>query len=83
MKGFGFYMLHNTLLTNGTQMVPDARGLAMALFAFSLFIGQYFGVALGGPVLDAWGARPIFLFAAAVVVAVTFWFLAHLVRRET
>ena len=28
--GFGFYMLHNTLQTNATQMSPQARGTAPA-----------------------------------------------------
>ncbi|MEP7085030.1 MAG: MFS transporter, partial [Betaproteobacteria bacterium] len=31
--GFGFYMLHNTLQINATQMAPAARGTAVALFA--------------------------------------------------
>ena len=30
--GLGFYMLHNTLQTNATQMTPQARGTAVALF---------------------------------------------------
>ena len=30
-------MLHNTLQTNATQMAPEARGLAVSLFAFMLF----------------------------------------------
>ena len=34
--GLGFYMLHNTLQTNATQMAPEARGLAVSLFAFML-----------------------------------------------
>ena len=31
--GLGYYMLHNTLQTNATQMAPEARGLAVSLFA--------------------------------------------------
>ena len=41
--GFGFMMLHNTLQTLATELAPDARGSAIALFAFSFFIGQGFG----------------------------------------
>jgi predicted MFS family arabinose efflux permease len=44
--GLGFYMLHNTLQTNATQMAPQARGAAVSLFASSFFIGQAVGVAL-------------------------------------
>ena len=36
----GFYMLHNTLQTEATQMTPQARGTAVALFASVYFIGQ-------------------------------------------
>ncbi len=38
--GLGFYMLHNTLQTNATQMAPERRGTAVSQFAASLFIGQ-------------------------------------------
>ena len=30
--GFGFYLLHNTLQTNATQMTPQARGTAIGIF---------------------------------------------------
>ena len=48
--GLGFYMFHNTLQTNATQMAPEARGLAMSLFAFTLFVSQSIGVAVAAPV---------------------------------
>jgi len=79
--GLGFYMFHNTLQTEGTQMAPEARGLAMSLFAFVLFVGQSAGVALAAPIMDRWGGGPIFLFTAAAVLAIAVWFRAQLVRR--
>jgi YNFM family putative membrane transporter len=82
VKGLGFYMLHNTLQTNGTQMAPDSRGLAISLFAISLFIGQSVGVALAAPVMDRLGARPIFLVTAVAVLAIAFWFRRQLIARE-
>lgn len=42
--GFGFYMMHNTLQTQATQMAPHARGTAVTLFACMLFFGQSAGV---------------------------------------
>src|SRR3712207_7161731 len=45
--GLGFYMLHNTLQTNATQMTPEARGTAVSVFSSALYIGQMAGVALG------------------------------------
>ena len=44
MTGLGFYMLHNTLQVQATQMAPAARGSAVTLFACSLFFGQSTGV---------------------------------------
>lgn len=49
--GLGFYMLHNTLQINATQMAPERRGAAVAAFASCFFLGQSAGVALGGAVL--------------------------------
>lgn len=46
LTGLGFYMLHNTLQVQATQMAPAARGSAVTLFACSLFFGQSTGVLL-------------------------------------
>jgi YNFM family putative membrane transporter len=79
--GLGFYMLHNTLQTNATQMAPEARGLAISLFAFALFCGQSAGVALAAPVMDRYGGQPIFLLASVIILAVAFWFRRQLLRK--
>jgi predicted MFS family arabinose efflux permease len=63
--GAGFYMLHNTLQLHATQMAPESRGAAVALFAFCLFSGQSAGVWLASLVVDAAGTLPVFLVAAA------------------
>ncbi len=44
--GLGFYMLHNTLQVNATQMAPERRGPAVTTFASCLFLGQSAGVAI-------------------------------------
>jgi predicted MFS family arabinose efflux permease len=62
---FGFYMLHNTLQINSTQMVPGARGSAVALFVSAFFLGQSTGVALAAWAVDAVG--PLWLFGSAAV----------------
>jgi predicted MFS family arabinose efflux permease len=54
--GFGFYMLHNTLQTNATQMAPTTRGIAVAMFASTFFLGQSIGVALASLVVDHAGS---------------------------
>jgi predicted MFS family arabinose efflux permease len=61
LLGFGFFLVHNTLQTNATQMAPDARGSAVSLFAFCLFLGQAFGVATLGFVVDRAGYVPAFI----------------------
>jgi predicted MFS family arabinose efflux permease len=72
--GAGFYMLHNTLQTNATQMAPQARGTAIATFAFFYFLGQAAGVAALGWGVDNLGYAPIFAAAGLglFVVALTF-----------
>lgn len=53
--GLGFYMLHNTLQINATQMAPERRGAAVAAFAACFFLGQSTGVAFGGALLAITG----------------------------
>jgi predicted MFS family arabinose efflux permease len=79
--GLGFYMFHNVLQTEATQMAPEARGLAIALFAFVLFTSQAIGVPLAAPVVDRWSAAPVFLIAAAAMPLVALWFSRRLARR--
>lgn len=57
VAGLGFYMMHNTLQINATQMAPAARGTAMAVFAGCLFLGQSVGVGLGGLILRLGDSR--------------------------
>jgi predicted MFS family arabinose efflux permease len=79
--GLGFYMLHNTLQTNATQMTPQARGTAVALFSSALYLGQTAGVAGASQVVDRFGAAPIFAVAAVALIAMGFWF-ARLLRQR-
>lgn len=60
LSGFGFYMLHNTLQANATQMAPAARGTAVALFACSLFLGQSVGIGVASALIDSVGLPLIF-----------------------
>ena len=78
--GLGFYMLHNTLQTNATQMTPQARGTAVAVFSSAIFVGQTIGVFAGSLVIDRLGAVPLFLAAAAALPIIGAWF-AHELRQ--
>ena len=66
--GLGFYMMHNTLQTVATQVVPEARGAAVSLFATSFFVSQAFGVFVCGRILEGAGAAVLFTAASLIVV---------------
>jgi predicted MFS family arabinose efflux permease len=72
--GVGFYLFHNTLQTNATQMAPGARGAAVSLFAFCFFLGQASGVATLGFTVDRIGYGPGFLFSGAGLLLLGLWF---------
>jgi predicted MFS family arabinose efflux permease len=74
--GLGFYMLHNTLQVNATQMVPAQRGSSLALFAATLFVGQAAGVSIGGALVERIGTAPVIAGAAALLVVVGLAFAA-------
>jgi predicted MFS family arabinose efflux permease len=74
--GLGFYMLHNTLQVNATQMVPAQRGSSLALFAATLFVGQALGVALAGALVERIGTAPVIAGGAALLVLVGLAFAA-------
>ena len=81
MLGFGYYMLHNTLQTNATQMLPQARGTAMAGFSSALYLGQSVGVAAAAVVIDRAGAQPLFAIVAMLWAALAAWIAWGIARR--
>ncbi len=80
--GLGFYMLHNTLQTNATQMTPQARGTAVAIFSSAIFIGQTAGVFAGSLVIDRLGAAPLFVGSAFALPLLAVWFARELRRHH-
>jgi predicted MFS family arabinose efflux permease len=80
--GVGFYMIHNSLQTQATELAPTARGAAVGLHAFSFFLGQAAGPPLYGAGLASAGTAPTLLtgaFAMGLLGLVT----AHLLIRRT
>lgn len=65
MVGLGYYMVHNTLQTNATQMAPERRGAAVSAFACSFYMGQSAGVGLAGMLVEVTGT-PFIIAAGAV-----------------
>ncbi|HEY9360853.1 MAG TPA: MFS transporter [Xanthobacteraceae bacterium] len=76
--GLGFYALHNTLQTNATQMTPQARGTAVAIFSSAIYFGQTLGVAAGALVFDRFTAVPLFAATAVALPALAWWFARKL-----
>jgi predicted MFS family arabinose efflux permease len=54
--GLGFYMLHTGIQIEATELAPDARGSAIALHAFSLFLGMALGPVFYGLTIPHIGA---------------------------
>ena len=79
--GLGYYMLHNTLQTNATQMSPEARGTAVAIFSSALYLGQTLGVSVNGMIFDRFTAVPVFIIAAIGLLTLGLWFAQKLRRR--
>jgi predicted MFS family arabinose efflux permease len=80
--GLGFYALHNTLQTNATQMTPEARGTAVAVFSSAIYVGQSAGVSAAAVLFDRYGGTPLFLIAAIALPTLALWF-AHELRKRT
>ncbi len=58
--GFGFMLAHSTLLTIATEFAVKARGIAMALVAFSFMVGGGIGTAIGGRIVIAYSFERLF-----------------------
>ncbi|WP_372826093.1 MFS transporter [Polaromonas sp.] len=82
LAGFGFFMLHNTLQTNATQMAPDARGTGVSLFAAALFLGQSVGVLLAASLAGRMGAGTVIAFSGAVLILLGALFARALHGRD-
>lgn len=67
--GLSFYMLHNSLQTEATELAPSARGSAVALFACGLFAGQGLGPVLFGALARGFGfGTALWITAAGLVL---------------
>ncbi|MFY3385987.1 MFS transporter [Paracidovorax sp. MALMAid1276] len=81
LAGIGFYMLHNTLQVQATQMAPQARGTAVTLFACLLFLGQSTGVLIVAFSVDRGWIPPVFTAAAAGIVVLG-WLISRRVQAR-
>ncbi|MCB1744877.1 MAG: MFS transporter [Gammaproteobacteria bacterium] len=80
LLGFGYYLMHNTLQTRATEMAPDMRGAAIAVFAFSLFSSQSVGIALFGLGVGYFGFEALLCLAGALLLLLGVWLRRNLHR---
>ena len=81
LAGFGFFMFHNTMQANATQMAPHARGTAVSMFSSFLFLGQSIGVVLAASLIDRIGTGAVIALGGGVM-AVEGMFFAWALRRR-
>jgi predicted MFS family arabinose efflux permease len=71
--GLGFYMIHSSIQTRVTEVAPMARGSAVALHAFSFFLGQSLGPVLMGVAWTVLGPVGALFAVAAALFALALW----------
>lgn len=82
VAGVSFYMLHNSMQTEATELAPSARGSAVALFACGFFIGQGLGPLVFGALLHGVGARSALFAVAAVMVVLGRVVVGQVIDRQ-
>jgi predicted MFS family arabinose efflux permease len=75
--GMGYYMLHNSLQIEATELAPTARGSAVALFACGFFVGIGIGPPLFGALVHSAGYT-----GALIAVAIGVLLLGQVVVRR-
>ncbi|OYX12617.1 MAG: MFS transporter [Rhizobiales bacterium 32-66-8] len=68
LAGFCFYMIHNTLQIMATELVPAARGSAVALYATFFFTGQALGAWITAQVVPLVGPTGMFIGAGCGLI---------------
>jgi predicted MFS family arabinose efflux permease len=68
-QGFGFFLMHGTYQAQATELAPEARGSAVALFACALFCGHALGPVIMGALKVTLGAGPALAMMAAGILA--------------
>lgn len=80
--GLGFYMVHNSLQTQATELAPGNRGAAVALHAFFFFLGQAVGPVAYAAAMRDLGASTTIVLAAATLALLGVITAAGLEKRD-
>ena len=78
--GFFYYMMHNTLQTRATEMAPQSRARALALYSTAWAAGQAAGVSLLSAGVLAFGLAPMIAAFGIGIALFGVWFRHNLPR---
>ena len=78
--GVAFYLLHNTVQLKATEVAPDARGSAVAVYAASWALGQALGVAAVGLAVPWTGYRAAIAAFGLGFCVLGLWLRSNLAR---
>ncbi len=81
LAGFGFFMFHNNMQANATEMAPETRGMSVSLFASFLFLGQSVGVVLAASLISRIGSSAVIALGGLVIAVLGVVFAWALLRR--
>lgn len=73
LLGLGFIVVHSTLQTYATELLPQARGTCMSLFAFFLFLGNGMGPVFLGWIYDYGGVKVMLAVTAFCLAVFACW----------
>jgi predicted MFS family arabinose efflux permease len=80
--GIAFYLVHNTVQTKATEVAPDARASAIALYASAWAVGQALGAAAGGTAVAWIGYAPALAGFGVGFVLLGVWLRFNLWRLQ-
>ena len=78
--GVGFYMFHNTIQVNSSEMYASSRGASLGIHAFFVFIGQALGIYFFSKVFNLLDYSIGFCFSAITILMLGFYFSNQLKR---
>jgi predicted MFS family arabinose efflux permease len=80
--GIAFYLVHNTIQTKATEVAPDARGSAVAIYASAFGFGQAAGVGAMGFASSIFPLAPMIALFGVGFLALAVWLPGNLWRLK-